>query len=186
MDAIEALRRSLERSEVISIKGYHYFVHPVSDGIPAIDPRLLDGLAAEIAGRVDGVFDRILTVEALGIPVATALSLRLGKPLTIVRKKKYGLPGEVAVPSSTGYATHTLYLNGVGKGDRVLFVDDVLSTGGTLRAVAEAVRRAGAVLSGVLVVIEKGPNRRRLESELGIAIKSLVKVEVKDGKVVAR
>jgi adenine phosphoribosyltransferase len=186
MDALDALRRSLERSDVIRIGRYRYFVHPVSDGIPAIDPALLDGLAAEMASRLDGGFDRILTVEALGIPVSTALSLRLGKPLTIVRKKKYGLPGEVAVPSTTGYATHTLYLNGINKGDRVLFVDDVLSTGGTLRAVAGAVRLAGAVLSGALVVIEKGPNLRRLEGELGIAIKSLVKVEIKDGKVVAR
>ncbi len=185
MDAIEALRSSLVRSDVIRIGRYDYFVHPVSDGIPAIDPRLLDGLAVEIASRVDGRCDRILTVEALGIPIATALSLRTGKPLTIVRKKRYGLPGEVAVQSSTGYATHTLYLNGVGRGERVLFIDDVLSTGGTLRAVADAVRRAGAELCDALVVIEKGPNRQRLESELGLVIKSLVKVEVKDGLVVA-
>ncbi len=186
MDALDALRRSLLTSQVIRIGQYHYFVHPISDGIPAIDPALLEGLANEMASRVDGTCDRLLTVEALGIPVATALSLRMGKPMTIVRKKKYGLPGEVAVPSSTGYATHTLYLNGVGKGERVIFIDDVLSTGGTLRAVAEAVRLAGAVLCDALVVIEKGKNRERLERELGIGIKSLVKVEVKEGKVMAR
>ena len=186
MDAIENLRRSLERSDVIRIGQYHYFVHPISDGIPAIEPKLLEGLAAEIATRVDPACDRLLTVEALGIPIATAVSLRMGRPLTIVRKKRYGLPGEVAVSSSTGYATHTLYLNGVNKGEKVLFIDDVLSTGGTLRAVAEAVRLAGAKLCDVLVVIEKGQNREKLERELGIGIKSLVRVEVKDGKVVAR
>jgi adenine phosphoribosyltransferase len=186
MDALDALRRSLERSDVIRIGRYRYFVHPVSDGIPALDPGLLDGLAAEMASRVDLSCNRLLTVEALGIPIATALSLRTGKPLTIVRKKRYGLPGEVSVQSSTGYATHTLYLNGINKGDRVLFIDDVLSTGGTLRAVAEALRKAGAVLCDALVVIEKGPNLKRLEGELGIDIKSLVKVEIKDGKVVAR
>jgi len=92
----------------------------------------------------------------------------------------------VAVHSSTGYSTHTLYLNGVKSGEKVLFIDDVLSTGGTLRAVAEAVRLAGAKLCDVLVVIEKGQNREKLESELGVGIKSLVQVEVKDGKVVAR
>lgn len=186
MDAIETLRRSLERSDVIRIGRYRYFVHPVSDGIPALEPALLEGLAAEMASRAGDGFDRLLTVEALGIPIATALSLRLGKPLTVVRKKRYGLPGEVAVPSSTGYCAFTLYLNGVGRGERLLFIDDVLSTGGTLRAVARAVGEAGAKLSGALVVIEKGGGRERLEGELGLAIRSLVRVDVKDGKVVAR
>ncbi|MBM4248053.1 MAG: adenine phosphoribosyltransferase [Euryarchaeota archaeon] len=186
MDAIGTLRRSLERSDVIRVGRYHYFVHPVSDGIPSLEPALLEGLAAEMASRVDGSFDRVLTVEALGIPIATALSLRLGKPLTVVRKKRYGLPGEVAAPCSTGYATFTLYLNGVGRGQRLLFVDDVLSTGGTLRAVARAVREAGATLSDALVVIEKGRSREGLERELGMPVKSLVRVDITKGKVVAR
>jgi len=186
MDAVESLRQSLRRSGVIKIGQYHYFVHPISDGIPEIEPELLSGLAAEIAARVDPACDRLLTVEALGIPIATALSLRMGRPLTIVRKKRYGLPGEVAVASSTGYATHTLYLNGVKKGEHVLFIDDVLSTGGTLRAVTEAVRLAGAKLCDALVVIEKGQNREKLEREIGVRVKSLVKVDIMEGKVVVK
>jgi len=182
-DAIGALKSSLERAPVIRIGDYHYFVHPVSDGIPAIEPELLDALAGHGATMLDPRCDRILTVEALGIPIATAISLRMRKPLTIVRKKRYGLPGEVSVPSSTGYATHTLYLNGVRKGERVAFVDDVLSTGGTITAVARAVKKAGAVLCDALVVIEKGGNRAKVEKEIGIPIMSLVKVEMEDGKV---
>lgn len=186
MHPIEALRRSLRESVIIKIGQYHYFVHPISDGIPAIDPELLRGLAGEMAARVDPACGRLLTVEALGIPIATALSLVLGKPLTIVRKKSYDLPGQVAVPSSTGYATHTLFLNGVGPGERVVFIDDVLSTGGTVRAVVQAVRKAGAEVHDALVVIEKGGNRPALENELGISIKSLVKVEIENGKLVVR
>jgi adenine phosphoribosyltransferase len=184
MDGVEALKRSLERSDIIRIGDYHYFVHPISDGIPALDPAFLDLLARDVAAMVDPGCDRILTVEALGIPIATATALRMGKPLTIVRKKRYGLPGEVAVPSSTGYATHTLYLNGIRKGEKVAFIDDVLSTGGTMRAVVGAVRKAGAEVCDALVVIEKGSNRERVERELGIKVKSLVKVEIRKGKVV--
>lgn len=182
-DGLEALRISLEKAPVIRIGQYHYFVHPVSDGIPGLEPGLLEDVAGAAARVLDPRCDRILTVEALGIPVATAISLKLRKPLTIVRKKRYGLPGEVSVPSSTGYATHTLYLNGVARGERVAFVDDVLSTGGTITAVARAVREAGAVLCDALVVIEKVGNREKVERELGIAVKSLVKVEIRDGNV---
>ncbi len=186
MDGINALKRSLESSDVIRIGDYHYFVHPISDGIPGLDPALLEMLAEDVASMVDKGCDRILTVEALGIPIATATALKMRKPLTIVRKKRYGLPGEVAVPSSTGYATHTLYLNGIKKGDRVAFIDDVLSTGGTIRAVVKAVRQAGGEVCDALVVIEKGANRQRVERELGIHVKSLVRVEISNGKVVVK
>jgi adenine phosphoribosyltransferase len=183
MDGIEALKRSLEKAAIIRIGAYHYFVHPISDGIPGLEPDLLEKVAEAAVSLLDPRCDRILTVEALGIPVATVISLKMRKPLTIVRKKRYGLPGEVSVPSSTGYATHTLYLNGISKGERVAFVDDVLSTGGTITAVARAVREAGAILCDALVVIEKGGNRENVERELGIHVKSLVKVEIRDGKM---
>lgn len=160
-DSLEALKRSLEKAVIIRIGDYHYFVHPISDGIPGLEPELLENVAEAAAGLLDPRCDRILTVEALGIPIATAISLRMRKPLTIVRKKRYGLPGEVSVPSSTGYATHTLYLNGIAEGERVAFVDDVLSTGGTITAVARAVRQAGAEFCDALVVIEKGGTGKR-------------------------
>jgi len=185
-DGRGALKRSLEEAAIIKIGDYHYFVHPISDGIPGLDPDLLEKVAEAASSLLDPHCDRILTVEALGIPVATAISLKMRKPLTIVRKKRYGLPGEVSVQSSTGYATHTLYLNGVARGERVAFVDDVLSTGGTITAVARAVREAGAILCDALVVIEKGGNRERVEMELGLRIKSLVRVEIKDGRVRVR
>jgi adenine phosphoribosyltransferase len=186
MDGIGALKRSLEKAEIIRIGQYHYFIHPISDGIPELEPDLLEKVANVAAGLIDPRCDRILTVEALGIPIATAISLRMRKPMTIVRKKRYGLPGEVSVQSSTGYATHTLYLNGVKRGEKVAFVDDVLSTGGTITAVARAVKLAGAKFCDAIVVIEKGGNRARVEKELGMNIKSLVKVEILDGKVVVR
>jgi len=185
-DGLGVLRRSLENAPVIRIGDYRYFVHPISDGIPGLEPDLLEDVAAAAAGLLDPHCDRILTVEALGIPVATAISLRMRKPMTIVRKKKYGLPGEVSVASSTGYATHTLYLNGIERGERVAFVDDVLSTGGTITAVARAVREAGAILCDALVVIEKGGNREKVEREIGIPVRSLVRVEMVDGKVRVR
>ena len=55
-----------------------------------------------------------------------------------------------------------------------------------IRAVVGAVRQAGAEVCDALVVIEKGRNRPAVERELGIRIKSLVSVEITDGKVVVK
>ena len=71
------LRESLEAAPVVDLNGYSYFVHPLTDGIPQIDAALLDEVVEEILELVDmRTVDRIVTVEAMGIPVATALSPR--------------------------------------------------------------------------------------------------------------
>jgi len=183
MQGLESLKRSLEKARVIKVGGYDYFVHPISDGIPELEPSLLDEVAEAIAGIVDRSCDRILTVEAMGIPIGTAVALRLGKPLTIVRKKRYGLEGEIAIPSRTGYSSNVLHVNGIRRGDRVAFVDDVLSTGGTIVSVVNAVRLAGGTVCDAIVIIEKGHHRENIEEQLGLQIKSLVRVEIREGRV---
>ena len=64
------------------------------------------------------------------MPLALMLSLQLGIPFTIIRKREYGLPGEVSIEQVTGYSKSKMYVNGLKKSDRVVIVDDVLSTGG--------------------------------------------------------
>lgn len=178
------LRRSLEEAAVVDFGGYPYFVHPLTDGIPAIEAALLDEVVDEVLQVVDVQgLDRIVTVEAMGIPLATALSLATDVPVSVVRKRRYGLPGEVEVGQRTGYSKGKLYLNALQKGDRVLFVDDVISTGGTLGPLLAALREAGVQVRDVVVVIEKGEGRARIEKEHGVRVKTLARVEVRDGRV---
>ncbi len=68
------------------------------------------------------------------------------------------------------------------KGDRVVIVDDVISTGGTIAAIVKALQGMGALIVDIIVVVEKGDRRPALERELGVTIKTLVKVEVRQGR----
>ncbi len=77
-----------------------------------------------------------------------------------------------------------MYINGIKSGDRVVIVDDVISTGGTMKALVTAFRRMGVEIVDIIVVIEKGDRKEELEAELEVKIKTLVKVEVRDGKLV--
>lgn len=178
------LRRSLEEAPIVDFGGYQYFVHPLTDGIPAIEAALLDEVVDEALQAVDvqGV-DRIVTVEAMGIPLATALSLATDIPVSVIRKRRYGLPGEMEIGQRTGYSKGKLYVNGLQKGDRVLFVDDVISTGGTLGPLLLAFRDAGIQVKDILVVIEKGEGRARIEKDHGVRVKTLARIEVRDGRV---
>lgn len=177
------LRESAVRSPVVKKGAYDYFVHPLTDGVPRMDPALLKEVTEEVMAIADLRVDLILTAEAMGIPLATALSERTGIPFAIVRKRSYGLPGEVPIHQTTGYSANQLYMNGVGRGDRVLFVDDVVSTGGTLGALIQAVRGVGAHLVDIVVVFEKGSGRAKVEEQYDVKVKTLLRVDVRDGKV---
>jgi adenine phosphoribosyltransferase len=91
----------------------------------------------------------------MGIHIATALSLQTDIPLVVIRKREYGLDGEVALHQTTGYSESEMFINDVEDGDRVLIVDDLLSTGGTLAAITDALDDIGAEIVDIVVVIRK-------------------------------
>jgi adenine phosphoribosyltransferase len=179
---MDRLRQSLRDAPVIDKDEYQYFVHPVSDGIPAVDPALLREIAVGIVRAADTDVDRIVTPAAMGIHISTAVSLVTDVPVSVVRKREYGLDGEVSVRQRTGYAEDDLYINGVAHGDRVLVLDDVLSTGGTLDAVLDALDAIGADVADAVAVIRKVDGGERLDTDHDVT--TLVDVDVVDGGVV--
>ncbi|MDD1746611.1 MAG: adenine phosphoribosyltransferase [Methanomassiliicoccales archaeon] len=180
---LERFKSSLESSPIVRMGSYDYFVNPVTDGIPKMDPRVLAEVLDAFKEIGDFHCDVIVSPEAMGIPLAVPLSLELGIPYSVVRKKRYGLPGEVAVSQVTGYSKGHMYVNGIGKGDKVVVIDDVVSTGGTLLAVIKALRHIGAEIVDVIVAVEKGEGKAALEREVGIRVKSLVRVEIREGRL---
>ncbi len=123
----------------------------------------------------------------MGLPLTAPLSVQHDRPLVVARKRAYGLEGEVVVDQSTGYSKGAMYLNDVRPGERVLIVDDVLSTGGTLRAVIDGIRRCGAEVAQVVIVVEKGPGMADLHrDDPSLNLSALIAVDVVDGRVVTR
>ncbi len=185
-DAINRLRESLKNAPVIWKGDYPYFIHPITDGVPRLDPMVLQAVTDLCQKAIDwnGV-DLILGIEAMGLPLTAPLSVQTGIPLIIARKRSYGLEGEVTIGQETGYSKGEMFLNDMKPGENVVIVDDVLSTGGTLKAVIEGVRRTGAVVSHIIAVVEKGPGLKILQEQYpDVNIESLVRLEMDDGQVV--
>ncbi len=180
---MDHLRETLREAPVVDRGEYQYFVHPVSDGLPLVEPSLLAELGEEITATVDvESIDKMLTAEAMGIHIASATSLASGLPFVIARKRAYGFENEVAVHQETGYGESELYVNYIDPGDRLLVVDDVCSTGNTLAALCSAVETIGAEIVDIVVVIERQSDDPR--PELPVPVRSLVTVDVHDGEVV--
>ncbi len=100
--------------------------------------------------------DSIVAIDARGFLFAAPVAYRLGKPLIPARK-----PGKLPWETRSfeysleyGEAAIEMHVDGVGQGDKVLLLDDLLATGGTLAAATRLVESIGGEVAGVAVVIE--------------------------------
>jgi adenine phosphoribosyltransferase len=113
--------------------------------------RVLDAL-----GTGFGRIDKVTGIEARGFILAAPVACRLHAGFVPVRKQGK-LPAATYAQSydlEYGTATIEVHTDAFTAGERVLIVDDVLATGGTASAAAELVRRAGAEVAGISVLLE--------------------------------
>ena len=99
--------------------------------------------------------DAVAAVESRGFLFAAPFAERLGLPILLVRKKGK-LPGKTRSMKYTleyGEAEIEMHETDIPAGGRVLIVDDLIATGGTLRATADLLKQGGAVPVGVFGVI---------------------------------
>lgn len=182
---LKNLVESLEKAPVVKKGDYDYFVHGISDGVPIMEPAVLKEIAEVLKRDLDlSKINKIVAVEAMGIHLATALSLETGIPFVIVRKRQYGLPGEKEIFKKTGYGESKLYINNLTEEDNILLIDDVVSTGGTFISLINQLKEMNINLEYIVVAVEKGEGKKIVEENTGEEIISLVKLDVVDGKVV--
>ncbi len=180
----DELIKSLKASPIVSKNGYPYFIHPLTDGVPSMNPMVLGEIIEWIKSVGNFHCDLLLAPESMGIPLAIPLSLDLDIPYSIVRKKQYGLPGEVVLRQKTGYSDNTMSINGVEKGDKVVIIDDVLSTGGTMIALIYALQKEiGAEIVDIIVPVNKNYGKDIVKKNTGVTVKTLVDVSIVDDKV---
>lgn len=131
-----------------------------------------EGLRAAIEGLAALVdpseYDLVCGVESRGFIFGTALAHHVGKGFVPIRKPGK-LPAATAAESyELEYGTDTLeiHLDAVAEGQRVLMVDDLLATGGTMEAAVKLVRRIGGDPVACCFAIELGflEGRKRLDA----------------------
>ncbi|MEV5439700.1 adenine phosphoribosyltransferase [Streptomyces sp. NPDC052682] len=139
----------------------------------------LTGALAEIAERTGAT--KVVGLEARGFILGAPVAVRAGLGFIPVRKAGK-LPGATlrqAYDLEYGSAEIEVHAEDLAAGDRVLVIDDVLATGGTAEASIQLIRRAGAQVAGLAVLMELGflGGRTRLEPALdGAPLQALLTV----------
>lgn len=105
--------------------------------------KLIAELMAEKVSEAGIEFNRVAGPELGAVPIATALSLEIKKPLVIVRKKP------------KGHGTGSQIEGEVKPGEKILLVEDVTTTGGSVLKAAEVLESLGAEIAGITVVVDR-------------------------------
>lgn len=145
---------------------------------PAAFTALTDALT-EITERHGAT--KVVGLEARGFILAAPVAVRAGLGFVPVRKAGK-LPGATLGQTyelEYGSAEIEVHAEDLSAGDRVMVIDDVLATGGTAEAALKLIRRAGADVAGVAVLMELGflDGRNRLASALaGAPLEALITI----------
>lgn len=137
----------------------------------------------------DADVNKILTIEASGIAIGSMVAQEFGCPLVFAKKNKTkNIAGDVYVTPVESFTHGTTYnvmvsKRFLGKGDKVLIVDDFLAVGNALRGLIQMVKESGAELVGCGTVIEKGYQHGGDEIRAqGVRVESLAIIESMDAK----
>ena len=132
------------------------------------DPELTTACSKELLDRAPE-YDYLISAEAKGIPLVHEMARLAGNQKYFLARKapKLYMTGvfEVAVRSITTAKEQKLYLDVADaelmRGKRILIVDDVISTGESLRAVEQLVEKAGGIICGRMAILAEGDAARR-------------------------
>lgn len=109
-------------------------------------------------------FDRIAGVPLAGIPFATQIAYNLGKPFLYVRK---------------GFRRHGRQRRVEGilvSGDRVLLIDDLITTGLNLKNAADAIKAEGGVVTSIVALLDREEGGKTKLEKNGVKIHTLLKM----------
>lgn len=124
-------------------------------------PQVLIELGKMFAARVSPQVDRIAGAELGAVALAAATSMACGKPFVIIRNQK------------KDYGTSKLIEGILEPGERVLIVEDVLTTGGQVLEAAKTLEAAGAKIDRIISVIDRLEGARENVESAGYAYESL-------------
>ena len=124
---------------------------------------LISQLMAEKVQSSGKRYDRIAGVVLGSVPLAAALSLATGIPYVMVRKEK------------KDHGTSKLIEGDLNKGDKVLVVEDVITSAGSSISAIRTLREAGASVDQIYSVIDREAGGKETLKETGVTLVSLVK-----------
>ena len=129
------------------------------------DPVLLSAIVDELQKLLPKSFDKLAGLELGGTPLATGLSIKIGKPCLYIRK------------AAKTYGTCNLVEGGFHGGETAVVIEDVITTAGQVCASVEQMRQAGLIVQNVVCVIDRQQGGSGNVKDIGCSLESVFTLE---------
>lgn len=169
---------AFHNGRLVKVKDRNFLINPLIDQQPATSYELMKDTVNELCGIAnwDGV-TKIFGEEDRGGFIAALIAYEKKLPLAMVKWNPIDLEGQISIPFRNAYTEGTMYANGLEKGDKVVLVEDMVDSGGTIISMINLLLKNEMKIADIVVVAEKAEYEgiKRIKKETGIDVKCLLR-----------
>jgi adenine phosphoribosyltransferase len=174
---------------LIHVKDRNFIVNTLIDQEPATSPELLHDVVTELSKIADlSQATKVFGEEDRGGFLAALMAYEHNLPLAMVKWNPSGLEGQMCIDFRNAYTDGKMYANGLEQEDKVLLIEDLVDSGGTIISMLKMLQKEKIDVVDVVVVAEKVEYNgiEAIKKATGVDVKHLIKVssEGKKSKVV--
>lgn len=176
MTSFPELINDINSAPSISEGSYTFKAFSIGERGTTLSPELIREVVNGLIGRIQAgsKFDSIVSIHVTGAMWSLPVALALNKPLHLFTTEPSGISGQRQLEQKRPYLSRSIYSPDLSQVGNCILIDDVLSGGGTITQIKEAIEDAGGTVLGAFCVIDKNGKADMLSSKLGIKVEALI------------
>jgi adenine phosphoribosyltransferase len=125
----------------------------------------------------------VLAIESKGFIITPIIAMRNGLRWVAVRKRNYNIPDQFVFHQKKAFKGGTeLFCVGLKRNDRVILIDDIFSSGGTVINTVEVLMNCGIKINGICAIYTRGNGLEEIKKKFGLPTGALARIELIEGK----
>jgi len=167
---------------LVKLKRTNYLINPLLDHSPETEYKLVRDAVKEISKVIKfSKINKIVCEEDRGGYIGSIVAYTHKKSLAMVKWNPSGLNGQHEISFRNAYHEGKMYLYGIKPGDKVVLIEDLIDSGGTIISMIKLLKKADVEIVDVVCIAEKVDldGVKRIKKETGIDVKTLLKFTAK-------
>src|SRR3989344_5269261 len=175
---MDKLKEEIKSAKILDLNSYKFKVFSFGERGQKLSYELMNEITKKLSKSITNNFenfDYILSPEPGGHLWGSLVASNLKKDINILRLHPSNEKGEIKVFRKTAYNNNQLFFNKFKKGDKVVLLDDIISSGSSLKSIIEMLVKQGIEIIGVQTILVRTNKYQEIERKYKIPIKFLEK-----------